>query len=204
MRPDPDSAGFAHESSAESLEPATPASLDPAGERLAKLEQNCVELESRWLRAQADYQNARKRAQSDLESGIARSLQPLLGELCYVLDFLDMALACPAESAEAKDIAVGVQMTRARLVQALERSEVRPIEEGLRFDPRLHEAAATEAIADAPAGSIVRTLRRGYTWRGGVLRPAQVVVASAPRAAGAQVQAMDTPKDPASTEAIHE
>ena len=147
-------------------------------ERIAALEKEVEELRGKWLRAQADYQNLRRRGQLDYETGLQRSLQPLLEELLLVLDFLDMALASPTSTEEAKNLALGVEMTRNKFVQALESAEVRPIPTDGLFDPELHEAADTRDEPDVEPGTVVETLRRGYTWRGGVLRFAKVVVAA--------------------------
>ncbi len=167
-----------HEPSAES----TPAGSTDGGHatRVAELEGRYAELEARWLRAQADYQNVRRRAQQDLESALLRTLQPLLDELLLVADYLDMALASPAASDDARTLAQGVALTRSKLVQALEQIDVRPVPTSGPFDPALHEAAGSRPAGDRPPGSILETLRPGYTWQGRILRPARVVVAAAP------------------------
>jgi molecular chaperone GrpE len=150
------------------------------GDPLRVLEARCADLESRWLRAQADYQNVRRRAQQELESALLHTLQPLLDELLLVKDYLDMALAQPPEGAEAKALAAGVDMTRAKLVQALTTVDVHVVPTDGAFDPAVHEAAESRPIADAEPGTILATLRPGYTWQGRILRPARVAVAAAP------------------------
>lgn len=153
-------------------------------ERIAELESRCEDLEARWLRAQADYQNTRRRAQQELEGELLRTMQPLLDELLLVGDFLDMALSAPTTTPEARNLAAGVQMTRAKLSQALEAVDVRAIDTSGPFDPTRHEAAETRTTADAEPGSILATLRGGYTWQGRILRPARVVVAASGGAPG--------------------
>jgi len=155
----------------------SPASDASESERIAELEARCADLEARWLRSQADYQNARRRAQQELESALLRQLQPLLDELLLVADYLDMALSAPTQSEEARNLAAGVQLTRSKLAQALELVELRPIESSGPFDPNRHEAVASRP-ADQPPGTILETLRPGYTWQGRILRPARVVVAA--------------------------
>jgi len=156
--------------------------------KTAELEARCADLEARWLRAQADYQNLRRRAQQELDSSLFRVLQPLLDELLLVADYLDMALAAPATSAEAKALAAGVELTRSKLAQALEIAEVRAIPTAGTFDPALHEAGETRVVPDKAPGTILATTRAGYTWQGRILRPARVVVAAAPRGAGASAE----------------
>lgn len=148
--------------------------------RSAELEARCAELEARWLRAQADFQNVRRRAQQELDSALLHALQPLLDELLLVADYLDLALATPATSAESKAIAQGVDLTRAKLAQALELADVRAIPTQGTFDPSRHEAGESRVSQDSPPGTILATLRPGYTWQGRILRPARVAVAVAP------------------------
>lgn len=169
----------------EDVEP-TPTSDEPAG--ASALEARCAELEARWLRTQADLQNVRRRAQQELDSALLRTLQPLLDELLLVLDFLDMALSAPTTTAEARTLAAGVGMTRAKLVQALELCDVRPIATTGTFDPSRHEAGESRASAEHAPGTILATLRPGYTWQGRILRPARVAVAAAPKDAGAEAR----------------
>ena len=101
-----------------------------------------------------------------------------------VLDYLDMALAAPCTSADAKALLSGVELTRGQLLGVLEREGIRPIPEGGKFDVALHEAVErVESGAHAP-GTILATLRKGYSLGGQTLRPAQVRVASAPSPEG--------------------
>ena len=148
-------------------------------QQVAALEERCAELNDKWLRAQADYQNLRRRALTDLEAGFKREVQPLLDELLLVLDFLDMALAAPVESADARHLAMGVQLTRAKLVQALAGSEVKEIPADGAFDPARHQATETRWAEGVDPGAIIEVIRKGYTWQGHVLRPTHVIVAAA-------------------------
>lgn len=150
------------------------------------LEAELEALREQSLRAKADYQNLKRRTQNDYEAGLKRTLQPLIDELLLVLDYLELALASPTTTDEARNLATGVEMTRVKLLQALESIEVHPIPAGGTFDPRLHDAAASRVEADAQPGTILATTRKGYTWRELVLRPAQVVVAAAPEADAAE------------------
>ena len=73
-----------------------------------------------------------------------------------------------------------MSLTRSKLAQALEQVDVRPVPTTGVFDPALHEAISSRPAEGKPAGSILETLRPGYTWQGRILRPARVVVAAAP------------------------
>jgi molecular chaperone GrpE len=137
------------------------------------------DLRAKWLRAQADYQNLKRRQLADIDAAMRRAQSGLLENLLLVLDHLDMALAAPVESEESKNLALGVQLTRAQLVSALEREEVLPIPTEGNFDPEVHQAIATIECADAEPGTILEVTRPGWSHRGQVLRPAQVKVAAA-------------------------
>jgi len=159
------------------------ASREPSvqdGDELDALRDANAELQASLLRAKADYQNLRRRSQSDYELGLKRTLEPLLHELLLVLDYLELALASPTTSDDAKNLAMGVDMTHKKLLDALGASEVAPIPTDGPFDPALHEAVETRADGDAQPGTLLETVRRGYTWREVVLRPARVVVAADP------------------------
>lgn len=133
---------------------------------------------AQWKRAQADYQNLKRRAAADLESQLRFEKKRLLSDLLLVLDSLQMALAAPAVSEEAKTLALGVRLTQDQLQAALEKEDLRAIPEQERFDPALHEAVAQTPDPAGP-GRVLQTLRRGYTWKGTVLRAAQVRVSCA-------------------------
>ena len=147
-------------------------------EQVLALRSECDALREKSLRAQADYQNQKRRALVERDMEVRRRLQPLLAELLLVLDFLDMALASPATVDETKNLLVGVDMTRTRFLQALENAGVNPIATDGAFDPEQHEATETEEAEGATPGSILRVVRRGYEWNDVVLRHAQVVVAA--------------------------
>ncbi len=131
-----------------------------------------------WKRAQADYKNLRRRGQADLEAGIRRNMQPLLDSLLLVLDHLDMALTAPTPTEETRNFAIGVQMTRDQLLSALLQEQVLEITTDGEFDPELHQAVEMVTDSDSEPGNIVETVRKGYSWRGVVLRFAQVKVAA--------------------------
>ena len=153
------------------------AELEPPEDQLERLQRERDESLARLQRAQADYANLRRRAQTDLDSALQRSLRPLLESLLLVVDHLDLALAAPQEGDESRNLARGVRLTRDQLLRALAQEGVQPIAESDRFDPALHEAVASEEREDVEPGTVVETVRPGYTWRGQVLRHAHVKVA---------------------------
>jgi molecular chaperone GrpE len=137
----------------------------------------------RWQRAQADFQNLRRRTQSDIDMAVRRSQQSLLEGILLAIDQLDLALAAPRAGTSADQLARGVEMTRSELLRTLAAAGVRPMADltpGDRFDPALHQAIASLPSEERDPGTIIDVFRSGYSWGEIVLRPAQVVVAAAP------------------------
>jgi molecular chaperone GrpE len=137
------------------------------------------DLRATLQRAQADYQNLRRRLQSDIDTAVTRAKGPLLQDLLLVLDYLDLALAVSTTQSESKNLHAGVEMTKGQLVRALEREGIKPVPETGPFDAKLHDAVESIATDEAAPNTILATLRKGYTQNGAVLRPAQVKVAVA-------------------------
>lgn len=150
---------------------------------LERAERERAEYLVQWQRARADYQNLKRRTYDDIQGAIRRERTSLLEETLMVLDYLDMALAAPCESQEARNLQVGVQMTRDQLWSMFEREGVSPIATDGPFDPELHQAVSTVPTEEREPGAIVEVVRRGFKLGDGVLRFAQVKVASAPESA---------------------
>ena len=162
-----------HEPDAESVE-------QPGLEEASELERVTRERDDyldKWKRAQADFANLRRRTGADIEAAVRRSQQGLLEGMLLAIDHLELALAAPAKSPEAKALREGVELTRDQMLAALAREGVQAITIQQAFDPKLHEAVVTIEDADAEPGTIVSVVRPGYTWGDVVLRPAHVAVA---------------------------
>jgi molecular chaperone GrpE len=156
---------------------------DPSQE-LARLTRERDEYLSLWQRAQADYQNQRRRSNAENEAQVRSALEPLLEDLLLVADHLDLALASPAQSEEAKNLALGVELVRHQLYGLLDRAGVSAVPAEGSFDPSRHQAVQSEPRSDVEPGTCLATIRKGYLWRGRVLRFAQVKVSiAAPSAA---------------------
>lgn len=161
----------------EPLEPVAADSAQADEARLTEVTAQRDEYLTALQRSQADYQNLRRRLQSDIDAATSRSKGPLLQDLLLVLDYLDMALASPCTTSEGKNLLAGVEMTKGQLVRALEREGVKQVPETGMFDSAVHQAVERTETSDAAPNTILATLRRGYTHNGTVLRPAQVKVA---------------------------
>ena len=158
-------------------------SAEEEEEELSELEQAIRERDEAkalWMRAQADYQNLRRRTQADIESAVVRAKTEVLGEAVTVLDYLDMALAAPVTTDEAKNLKIGVEMTRTQLQNLFDRLAVKPIVAEGSFDPAFHQALSTVETTEHEPGTIMEVVRGGWQMGEMVLRFAQVRVAAEP------------------------
>jgi molecular chaperone GrpE len=134
-------------------------------------------------RSQADFENFRKRAAREKDDAIKYANTGFLERLIPILDNFELGLNAARTGAGNSPILAGMDMVAKQLSDFLTTSGVEPINaEGQPFDPNLHEAVAQEENAQAPEGTIIRQLRRGYKLRDRLLRPATVVVSKGPPA----------------------
>ena len=130
------------------------------------------------LRKTAELDNYRKRTErqrADLERAAASDL---LTDLLPLLDDLERALGIDVAESDASAYREGVTLIHRAFLEILEKRGVEPVEVvGTDFDPHVHEAVATETSDAYRDGEIIEEIRRGYTLRGRLLRPAMVKVA---------------------------
>ncbi len=128
-------------------------------------------------RAQADFENYRKRAAKEAAAAGDRAKGGLVRELLPVVDNLERALASAEESEQ--HLAEGVRLVHSELVAVLQRNGVEPFDpSGEPFDPEVHEALSTQPADGADPGTVVGVMEKGYKLNGTVLRPARVVVSA--------------------------
>jgi molecular chaperone GrpE len=163
---------------------ATPAADDPGavpGAAGAPAEEEAGVLKDRWLRAEADLQNYRRRAAREREEARRNAEESVMLEVITALDDLERALATARDSGAPESWAEGVRMVVARLGDFLARQGVTPVDPlGQPFDPAFHEAVLEMEAAGVPPGHVSQVVLRG--WRRGerALRAARVVVARGP------------------------
>jgi|SRR5687768_7515428 len=150
----------------ESVQPQEKSLEELLAEAQAKMEQQRDTL----MRALADAENARKRAQADVTTARKYALESFAEGLLPVMDSLEAAR-------KTGDIS-GVELTLKQLRTALEKSSIREIDPkaGERFDPHRHQAMAA-VEADAEPNTVVAVMQKGYSLHDRVLRPALVTVA---------------------------
>ena len=154
------------------------ASAEPTlEERLAQAEQKAQEHHDAWLRAKAETENARKRAQEDVSKAHKFAVEGLASELLPVRDSLEAALA--VESATLETYRSGVELTLRQLVAVFEKSHLREINPvGEKFDPHRHQAISM-LPSDQEPNTVINVLQKGYLLHDRVVRPALVTVAKA-------------------------
>ena len=169
--------------------PPAPTS-EPAVEVMPSLEDllkaaelKAAEHHDAWLRAKAEGENIRRRAQDDIAKAGKYAVEKFSGELLAVKDSLEAALASDNQSAE--HLKEGVELTLRQLVAAFEKSnlaEINPV--GQKFDPHQHQAIS-QIEADGEPNTVITVLQKGYALHGRVIRPALVVVSKSKAAPAA-------------------
>ena len=126
-------------------------------------------------RAQADFENYRKRAAKEAALAGERAKSGLVRELLPVVDNLERALQSAGEGEQ--HLAEGVKLVHSELIAVLERNGVEQFDpRGESFDPSVHEALSTRSDEEAGPGVVLDVVEKGYRTNGAVLRPARVVV----------------------------
>ncbi len=176
-RPDPASDKAA---AAETGAPAEPVGSDegPLDQLLAEARAKLEEQREAWMRALAEADNVRKRAQADVAAAHKYAIERLVQNLLPVCDSLEAALGAPGGSPEA--LRDGVELTLRQLKAAFRMASVTEIvpAAGERFDPHRHQAVAA-VESDAEPNTVVEVMQKGYSLHERVIRPALVAVAKA-------------------------
>ena len=164
------------------MEDARPdAASAPAEASPDDLRRQLEEKQDQYLRALAEMDNMRRRAQRDREEQSRYANETLLRDLIPVLDNFDRALEAAKAAGAAPAVTDGVELIRRELLKVLERHGVtRYSAVGTRFDPTRHEAIARVVSAEATPGTVLHETAPGYSLHGRILRPALVGVATAP------------------------
>ena len=177
--PEPGSPDQAIDSEAQAPE-AEAETMPSLQEMIRKLELQAQEHYDAWLRAKAEADNVRKRAQADVANAHKYAVEGFAGELLPVRDALEAALA--AENTTIEALRQGVELTLKQVNAAFDKFAIREINPvGEKFDPHRHQAMTTVESDRAP-NTVVHVLQKGYTLNDRILRPALVTVSKAPGA----------------------
>ncbi len=163
----------------------TDAPHETSAPETAQLKDELAKMRDQWLRAVAETENIRKRAQRDVEetgkyavSGFARDLVNVVENLQRARDSITPEAA--KQDSMLANMREGVEMTLRELLNTFERNGIRRIDPlGQKFDHNFHQAVAQVPAPDAAPGTVVQVMQAGYTIHDRLLRPAMVAVAQA-------------------------
>lgn len=140
------------------------------------------EAKNQALRAQAEAQNARRRAEQDVEKAHKFGQEKIINDLLPVVDNLERALqAIDVDNEAFKAVIEGIELTHKSFVDSLKRHKVEVVNpEGEPFDPQFHQAMSMVENPDVEPNTVINVFQKGYTLHGRLVRPAMVVVSKAP------------------------
>ena len=164
-------------------EAADDAPLDGEEASLEQLTAEVAEWRDKAMRAVAEAENTRRRAERETNDARAYAIQRFAKDLFGAADNLERALvAAPKDPADAgvKNLVLGIEMTGKALQSAFERNGLKRIapEKGAKFDPHLHQAMMEQDDPEADPGTVSQTMQPGYELFGRIVRPAMVIVAA--------------------------
>lgn len=152
--------------------------------QVESLQEELEKAREQALRAQADKQNAQRRAEQDVEKARKFALERFCSELLPVVDNLERALeAINADDPALGSITEGVELTLKSFVDALSKFHIVQIDPmGEPFDPQHHQAMSMIENPDAEPNTVLAVMQKGYTLNGRLVRPAMVMVSKTPSA----------------------
>ncbi len=153
------------------------AEVDRLKEELAQAQAKAEDYEQQVLRALADQDNTRKRAERDVQNAHKYALEKFATELLPVIDSLEMGLAAADDEADAAKIREGVELTLKMFLDVMKKFGVEPIDPmGEKFDPQLHQAMSQQPSSEVPPNTVTAVMQKGYTLNDRLIRPAMVMV----------------------------
>ena len=168
------------------------AATDPAQaaqERIVELEGQLASAQENALRAAAEVQNIRRRAEQDIEKAHKFALEKFATDLLAVLDSLERGLEVSDPADETiRPMREGMELTYKLFLDTMKRFQVERVDpQGAPFNPELHQAMAMEESIHAEPNSVLKVFQCGYVMNGRLLRPAMVVVSKAPSEAPVKI-----------------
>ncbi len=163
---------------------AETASGDDLAARVQVLEEQLAAAQDQSLRAVAELQNIRRRAEQDVEKAHKFALERFANDLLPVVDSLERGLEMTSATDETiKPVREGMELTLKLFHDTLKRFQVEAVDpHGTPFNPEHHQAMAMEESTHVEPGSVLKVFQKGYLLNGRLLRPAMVVVSKAPSA----------------------
>ena len=135
------------------------------------------------LRARAEMENAKRRAEAEVEKARKFALERFAGELLPVVDNLERAIqVADSENEAVKPLLEGVELTMKSFLSTIDKFGMVLIDpQGEQFNPELHQAMSMQESADVEPNTVIAVMQKGYQLNGRLLRPAMVMVSRAPQ-----------------------
>nr|WP_226906147.1 nucleotide exchange factor GrpE [Listeria innocua] len=163
--------------SEETVEEVTEETLTEEQAKILELENKLDEVENRYLRMQADFENVKKRHIADRDASQKYRSQSLAQDLLPALDSFEKALATTSDQEEVKQILKGMEMVYNQILVAFEKEGIEVIPAvGEQFDPNFHQAVMQDSDENAGSNEITAELQKGYKLKDRVIRPSMVKV----------------------------
>ena len=153
--------------------PAEPdaSAVERLEEEMESLRVQVAQVNDRYLRTMADYENYRRRMRQDKEDAVHYGIGSLMLDVLPVLDNLGRALQAAGDTQDLATLLQGVELTYSQFEQVLAQRGVVPVTAvGLPFDPNVHEAVMRVPTDQEPEGTVVAEIEKGYLMSGKVLR----------------------------------
>ena len=142
-----------------------------------KLKEESDKLRETAQRIQAEFDNYRRRSLADNEQCKVKAAIGVVNAILPALDSMDEAIKVYAADEEKKELLEGFEKIQKQLLDSLESIGVKPMDcEGKEFDPNFHEAVMMQECEGKESDIIITVFRKGYTYKEGVVRHAQVIV----------------------------
>lgn len=151
--------------------------LERAKDTIKELEDSCDQFKDEALRAKAEMENIRKRAERDVSNARKFGIEKFAKELLPVIDSIEQALKHEVKLEEAIAMKEGIELTAKMLVDILKKNGVEELDpKGEKFDPNLHEAMAMIPNPEFEDNTIFDVFQKGYMLNGRIVRAAKVVI----------------------------
>jgi molecular chaperone GrpE len=167
-------------------ESTEPGEMEPEDERsleemVGQLQEDVLAARDASLRAQADAQNVKRRAEQDVEKARKFALERFASDLLPVVDNLERSMEAASGGDEvSKSIAEGVELTLKSLLDVMKKYNIEVVDpESEPFDPQLHQAMSMVENPDVEPNTVIAVMQKGYTLNGRLIRPAMVMVSKA-------------------------
>ncbi|CAD7288595.1 Protein GrpE [Campylobacter majalis] len=152
--------------------------LNAENSKVLELEKEVAELTDKYYRANADFENLRKRVEKEKADIASYANEKFARDLLSVIDALEMGVNFQAKDDFSKKIKEGIELSLSEFKKALEKHGVTTINTDVEFDPNMHNAIMRVDSEAHESGAIVQVMQKGYLINGRVLRPAMVSIAN--------------------------